>query len=1280
MFGRKAKQEQAAPPQNSAETGATTPKRPKRRIFRLILKYFALLVLLLIVATAAAGYWLTQTVSGQTWLVSEVNAILAPAPGAKGMAFRITSLSGSLPLDFQFGIEASDAKGVWLAAPENRFTLNWRELPARLHISAVQALNVDVSRLPETGPEPEPPAPSKPVTLADVREMLGQAADFLAAPHWWLPDVVVDGVRIEPVLLPGGLLPQKVEARPALSASLAMSLIRGVLDLKADAGLKNAGNEAVDLGQMKFGDLKAGATLKVEPVNGALDASLGMRTSIADTALAVADIPAGFLGQNIDLALDVNATAGREAMRVHLNGPSLKAGHVTLAGSGQWQSGEGWRRDSVDGPLDIGLNLAIQPLEAQREEQSPLAMLRSPASLQMAVRGDLPVVDAEISLAASDIEKDGHSLRDLRLAISSQGLDLPLSDAAIKALENEQRVNLVLSGKVDNEPLDLSALCHFQQLPKKAASGGGWLAGLRDLRLDALGLAARGNMAARLPDGAEPALDGSLGLEIADWHAIAAFVPGQNFSGRIRADVGLASTSSGQQANVRLDIPAFAMLSASDGKGVSISRLTGDVHLDDIFKKLAIRANVEAASINAADMKFGVKVGAQGPIAGPLEARVATSGDIMANLAAKWQPGQVEVGTLDVRMNVPANGGKALLGVRSAGTAHVEYGDRGIGVRNLDLAITPSGRLRATGALAPDKLDFDLRLDNLAFKPWQALVAQIPEGSASAAITLKGTPQRPQGNLNLAVSKVKVPGVPLAPVGATLKGSIANRGASSNLALALDLDRETVKTLGGTVASVNASLPLLFGADGIPRPDMKGNLSAKVRWDGALGPIWNLLPMPDKRLNGRVAVNIDAAGSLATPRITGGININKARFEDLLLGVLLTDINLRLDLSDKGVRKKPAPQGAVDSLPGSMTLALNASDGRGGTVNVNGSGALAGTDLDITAKIDRLKPLRRRDVHIELSGNARVTGAAMAPVVDGEIIVNQGEVLLDNISFGGSVTTLPITTPQQLKKEQEEKEKAAAAPVAASKNQGSLNVRFNMLPRFTVEGRGLTSIWQAHLLIGGTAFNPQVTGNISVVKGNFDFLGKNFVMSRGLVTFAGGSLANPLLDIELTNETPDLTAHIIVSGPVSKIKLSMTSEPSLPRDEILSRVLFGRSINDLSRLEALQLAGAVAQLAGFGSGAGGILNVAKKTLGVDVLRLGSANAEQGGEPGETTAAGTTIEMGKYINDMIYMGVQQGMKADSTAFIIQLELTPRTSFEFRTEQDNTWGGIKWKYNY
>lgn len=207
-----------------------------------------------------------------------------------------------------------------------------------------------------------------------------------------------------------------------------------------------------------------------------------------------------------------------------------------------------------------------------------------------------------------------------------------------------------------------------------------------------------------------------------------------------------------------------------------------------------------------------------------------------------------------------------------------------------------------------------------------------------------------------------------------------------------------------------------------------------------------------------------------------------------------------------------------------------------------------------------------------------------------------------------------------------------------------------------------------------------ITGELRAVKGNFDFLTKNFALTRGVITFGGGSLSNPLLDIVMTNETPDLTAHITISGTVSKMKLSLSSEPSLPKDEILSRILFGRSANELSRLEALQLAGAVAQLAGFGSGGGGMLDFTRKALGVDVLRLGTSSTGAAGEPGDQTAGGTTLEMGKYIGDLIYVGVEQGMKPDSTAFIIQLELTPRINLELRTEQQDTWGGVRWKYNY
>ncbi|MDE6733945.1 MAG: translocation/assembly module TamB, partial [Desulfovibrio sp.] len=564
----------------------------------------------------------------------------------------------------------------------------------------------------------------------------------------------------------------------------------------------------------------------------------------------------------------------------------------------------------------------------------------------------------------------------------------------------------------------------------------------------------------------------------------------------------------------------------------------------------------------------------------------------------------------------------------------------------------------------------------LELKPWSVLVPSLPSGAVDITAKLNGSPARPAGRFRVGVSSLKIPGSPLAPLSLALAGGIEQARHGGILSARLELPQATLKALGGDAARVAARVPLLFGADGIPKPDMRGQLSAQVRWDGALGPLWSLVPMADRRLNGRIALNADAGGTLAAPRVRGGVQINQGRFEDLMLGVLLTDITLRLDLDDKG-------GSARGGLPGSMRLNLSASDGRGGKASITGSGALNGTGLDIKASIDRLRPLRRRDVHIMLSGNATVRGSATAPDVAGEIIVNQGEVLLNNIEMGGSITTLPISTaPAPEKKGGKNAAKPASAPApkpAAAAPQGNLHIRIIMLPRFIVEGRGLTSLWKANLLITGPPADPDITGSVEAVRGNFDFLGKNFALTRGLVTFAGGALSDPLLDIELTNETPDLTAHILVTGTVRKMKLRLTSDPSLPRDDILSRVLFGKSVNELGRLEALQLAGAVAQLAGFGGGGGGIFGAAKKALGVDVLRLGTSPTG-GADSGDDDAGGTTLEMGKYLTDSIYMGIQQGMKPDSTAFIIEWELTPRTSMEIRTEQQNTWGGIKWNYKY
>lgn len=1273
------------------EAQAPVKRHPVRKFF----KYLAFCLLVLVCAAIGALFWLTQTGSGQAWAVRQVNSLLASGPDDSGLAFRITSLSGSVPFDFEFGLESSDRQGVWLIAPQNRMVWNWRELPGCVHISQLALANVDVSRLPDLPEQPRPEPPSKPLTLADMRAMLKQAGDFLAAKHWWLPDVRLEGAALE------ATLPQElVNERPLVKAALDFSFVNNAAAASAKLAASSAAGGKLTLPWLGLNETALDLALQVEPEAGGLAAKCELKGGVSGFDMAVKDIPQALLGDNIDLGLKLNARASAGQAAIDLAGPDLTAGNVKLAVAGNWASDAGWQANRISGPLSCNADLELAPLPADID--SPLKAIRAPASLNLAVSGDLPALDLNLRLGCAEIALDGHEIADTALSLSGAQLQLPLDspgDSSLKTLlAQENRLKLNFATRVDKQPADLSTQIFFQNFG--AGQEDGWRVGLRDLALSAFGLAGNGNLAAVLGASPKPALDGSLRFAIKNWDALAKIVPHTQFSGQASLDAELASGLAGAAANpaealaaspetgagqlsqnaaLKLAIPAFAMRQGKDRPVELAAKL--EAELTDLFGQPAFRAKLDAGKILAAGLRLSASASASGPFAGPLAAEVSSKGDVAAQLAATWQPGRLDLQKLDVRADLAnfmagKKGRKMLAGLRATQPARFFYGDACYRIEGLDLRLLPGGRLTANGGLAPDKLNLNLNLLDLNLKSLAAIVPDLPSGSVQAAVNLKGTPERPAGDFRIGLNKIAFPGSPLAPATLALLGEVTHGAGGGALKTRLEINPETVKALGGTTAQIAATLPLLFGKDGIPTVNMQGPLAARVVWDGALGPIWNLLPLSGRRLNGRVKVDAGASGTLAKPAIRGMASLEHARYEDLLLGILLTDINLKLDLAQSATQARPAAGAQVmrDKLPGAFKLALSLSDGRGGTVTANGGGALDGEKLDIKAKINDLKPLRRRDIHVQLSGDMQVTGSATAPLVAGEIIVDKGEVLLNNLAMTGSVTTLDITTEAELKAAE-----AAPAKASAPDGGGRLNVRVRMLPRFSVEGRGLASIWQCNLLISGQLANPQVTGAINSVRGNFDFLGKVFALTKGRVFFGGGSLANPLVDVELTYDTPDLVAHIMVAGPVNKIRLTMTSDPVMPRDEIISRVLFGRSVNDLSRMEALQLAGAVAQLAGFDGGAG-LLGAAKKALGVDVLRIGTANTGSANQSSEDTGGGTTLEMGKYLNDYTYMGVQQGFKADSTAFIIEIELSHNASLELRTEQGNTWGGIRWRKNY
>jgi translocation and assembly module TamB len=122
---------------------------------------------------------------------------------------------------------------------------------------------------------------------------------------------------------------------------------------------------------------------------------------------------------------------------------------------------------------------------------------------------------------------------------------------------------------------------------------------------------------------------------------------------------------------------------------------------------------------------------------------------------------------------------------------------------------------------------------------------------------------------------------------------------------------------------------------------------------------------------------------------------------------------------------------------------------------------------------------------------------------------------------------------------------------------------------------------------------------------------------------------------------------------------------------VLSRVLFGSSITNLSAPEALQLAAAVASLRG-GGGNFDVLGAVRKVLRIDRLRV---------LPGDTTTGrGTSVAAGRYIGDRVYVEVASDAQG-YTATQIEISLTRSLSI---LSQVATVGGnsvnLKWSKDY
>ena len=774
----------------------------------------------------------------------------------------------------------------------------------------------------------------------------------------------------------------------------------------------------------------------------------------------------------------------------------------------------------------------------------------------------------------------------------------------------------------------------------------------------------RGTVGALIPDklaGLIPRLTGGLAVDVQTWDAVALAAPGISVSGSpLQLRLGL-SHEGAQGVSLAVDAPKLAV--KPDPKTLfDIAGLAVKAEARDVLGEPDGLLKLGLGSFAGAGVKVaGAKVEASGGMAKGIDFALAAGGDVDADLAGHFKPGELSLARLNATYRQLA------LGIRSRGPVHVAYGPGMVDVKGLSVDILPKGHLDLQAKMDNGALNAQGRLSRVDMAAYRKLVPALPEGGIEADFSLKGRLEAPEGGLNLKVVKLKVPEVPFGPMDFVLKALVGSDGAGQRVLASLEIPKSTLALFGGQSSAIQVRVPLKSpGAGQPPLPDETGRLDGKVQYRGTLDKLWALADQADRRLAGRLGLDAQIAGSMKEPKVSGKVTLDSCAFSDVASGLEIRDIKLVATLANT----------ARELLDNKVTFDLSCTDGRSGRVAFKGSSDLQGKSLDVKGSIREFAPLRRQDLKAVLSGDLAVAGPAASPRVTGTVRVDKGQLDLEQLSAVGSVEELPLeegpkdrlvaSLGKQKASDQEAKKAQAAKGGAAG--PGSLDIHFTMPPRFFVYGYGLDTSWRADLRIRGPLTAPGITGEVRSERGKLDFLNRKFTMAKGQVLFNGG--LDPLLDIQLKNEVADIEAFVNVQGTPDKIDFSLTSNPDMPQEEIISRILFGKSSSELTQFELLQLGATVARMVAFRKTGGGMATIAKNTVGLDVLNV---NQAEGG--------GATLEMGKYLTDKLYVGVEKatGEKAQTSA-IIQLELGPRTSATVKTGGSNTSAGFKWKYDY
>jgi translocation and assembly module TamB len=369
--------------------------------------------------------------------------------------------------------------------------------------------------------------------------------------------------------------------------------------------------------------------------------------------------------------------------------------------------------------------------------------------------------------------------------------------------------------------------------------------------------------------------------------------------------------------------------------------------------------------------------------------------------------------------------------------------------------------------------------------------------------------------------------------------------------------------------------------------------------------LWRLIGVESIDISGPVAIGADVGGTLNDPSLRGSFSTPKARLEGATTGTVIDNIVARGAFGGSKL--------VIDSFTG--TTRDNGSLTGRATFNF---GAAHGLGMDIRGTATRARLLDRDDIAATVTGPLSIVSDGRGGTIAGDVRIDKGRFRLGR----AQAAAVPRLAVNEVNRPADEAE-VAAPPVP-----WQLDIKADAPNQLDVRGLGLDSEWRAKLDLKGDVSQPRILGRADMIRGSYEFAGRRFDLDRGAIRFTGTVPVDPVLDISASATLQGLQATIHVGGTGLTPQIAFTSVPALPEDELLSRVLFGTSITNLSAPEALQLAAAVTAFQGKGGNGLNPINAVRRAVGLDRLRILPADV--------TTGQKTSVAAGKYIGRRTYV--------------------------------------------